>query len=224
MNTATAAAATPVITQLQSFKLGDGPSDSALQVDGRIYNRFTSPRNPGPNPNAIHPWERCGLGVAPYKCVGTGVAIYRAVPEAPAQPGACCDYCGQGIMNVYSVQSACKSVFKVGCDCVRKTCSKHEGVRTAIETADRKHRNAQAKVASGKRDAKAKDELATIRSYRAADLAAMPHPLTKEHAEGSSAWLYFAGMSGLDWFDFMIGRCGASGRAKLLKTVLAMLA
>lgn len=223
MPTTNPAAESATITQLQSFKLGDGPSDSAMQVEGRVYNRYASPRNPGPNPDAVHPWERMGLGVAPYKCVGVGTAIYRAVPEAPAQPGASCDFCGQGIMNVYSVQAACKSVFKVGCDCVRKTCSEKEGVRTAIESADRKHRNAVAKTGRDKRDAAAKDDLATIRAKHADALAAMPHPKAAEMPAGSAGQLYFAGMSALDWLDHMMRCCGASGRARLVKTVKAMI-
>ena len=215
MNTQTAATET-TITQLQSFKIGDGPSDSALQVDGRIYNRHKSPSNPGPNPNAVHPWERCGLGVAPYRCVGVGTAVYRAVPEAPAQPGASCDYCGQGIMNVYSVQAACKSVFKVGCDCVSKTCATKEGVRTAIETADRKRRNAQAKASRDKRDALAQSELKAIRAERADLLATLPHP------RGAEQWA--ADLTALDWYDHMLKCCGATGRAKLLKEVRGLLA
>ena len=221
MNTQTAATETspaqPSIVRLQSFKIGDGPSDSALHVDGVAYGQYVSPRNPGPNPNAVHPWERCGLGVAPYRCVGSAVVTYQACHGAPVQPGSSCDYCGQSIMNVYSVQAACKSVFKVGCDCVAKTCSTKEGVRTAIEAADRKHRNALAKVSRDKRSANVKDELASLRAEHEATLAALPHPLaaTKDWAKDKTA---------LDWLDFMLGCCGAAGRAKLVKEARALLA
>jgi archaellum component FlaD/FlaE len=127
-------------------------------------------------------------------------------------------------MNVYSVQAACKSVFKVGCDCVAKACSEKEGVRTAIETADRKRRNAQAKVARDARDARAKDALATLREENAALLATLPHPRAAETSPGSASNLYFSSMSALDWLDFMLKACGATGRAKLLKEARALLA
>lgn len=200
------------ITRLQSYTLGDGPSNSALQVDGTAYARYTSPRNPGPNPDAKHPWERVGLGVAPYKCVGVGTAVYRATPDAPAQPGTTCDYCGQAIMNVFSVQAACKSVFKVGCDCVAKTCDPREGVRVTIDNEARKHRNAQAAVARKRRDGVVVDALAELRADHESTLAAMPHPRG------------YDGKSALDWLDYMLRACGASGRAKLLKTARAMVA
>ena len=220
MNTQTAATETPAklaIVQLQSWQDPNGMGNNVTRVEGTAYKQYVSPRNPGPNPNAVHPWERCGLGVAPYRCVGSAVVTYQACHGAPVQPGSSCDYCGQGIMNVYSVQAACKSVFKVGCDCVRKTCSEKEGVRTAIETADRKHRNALAKVSRDKRDASAKDALASLRAEHEFALAAMPHPraTTQDWAKDKTA---------LDWLDFMLGCCGAAGRAKLLKEARALLA
>ena len=221
---ATETTAQPSIVQLQSWQDPNGMGNNVTRVEGTAYKQYVSPRNPGPNPNAVHPWERCGLGVAPYRCVGSAVVTYQACHGAPVQPGSSCDYCGQGIMNVYSVQAACKSVFKVGCDCVRKTCSEKEGVRTAVETADRKHRNALAKVSRDKRDAAAKDALATLRAEHEFALAAMPHPRAADTTPGSASNLYFSGMSALDWLDFMLKACGATGRAKLLKEARALLA
>ena len=217
MNTATETTpAKPSIVQLQSWQDPNGMGNNVTRVEGTAYKQYVSPRNPGPNPNAVHPWERVGLGVAPYRCVGSAVVTYQACHGAPVQPGSSCDYCGQGIMNVYSVQAACKSVFKVGCDCVAKVCSEKEGVRTAIETADRKRRNAQAKVARDARDARAKDALATLREENAVTLATLPHPrASQDWAKDKTA---------LDWLDFMLGCCGATGRAKLLKEVRALLA
>ena len=246
MNTATETTVKPSIVQLQSSQDANGMGNNVTRVEGTAYKQYVSPRNPGPNPNAVHPWERCGLGVAPYRCVGSAVVTYQACHGAPVQPGSSCDYCGQGIMNVYSVQAACKSVFKVGCDCVRKTCSEKEGVRTAIETADRKHRNALAKVSRDKRSANVKDELANLRTEHEATLAALPHPKFKAPCTaydetkpdmmkaygaaycGQAACTkhasFYADKTALDWLDYMLGCCGATGRAKLLKEARALLA
>lgn len=68
----------------------------------------------------IHPFERRGFGHAPYSCLGHTTMIYRAAPDAPAQPGTTCDYCGTAIMEVFSVRSSDGVKFKVGSDCIRK--------------------------------------------------------------------------------------------------------
>lgn len=71
--------------------------------------------------NAVHCFEKAGLGEAPFRVVGFHVSKYQACPGAPVQAGTCCDYCGTGIMNVYEIQGAGGRAFKVGCDCVAKT-------------------------------------------------------------------------------------------------------
>ena len=54
----------------------------------------------------IHPFERAGLGVAPYTFLGVSERVYVACPGAPAQPGGTCDYCGNGIRYLYHCVSA----------------------------------------------------------------------------------------------------------------------
>ena len=54
----------------------------------------------------IHPWERAGLGPAPYAYLGSYVKTYQSIPgcpDCPIQPGSSCDYCGQGIAIVCRV-------------------------------------------------------------------------------------------------------------------------
>lgn len=68
-----------------------------------------------------HPFERAGLGKAPFRYVGTEVKVYRACPDAPEQPGGRCDYCGNGIKYNCVIVGADGSRFMVGTDCVRKT-------------------------------------------------------------------------------------------------------
>lgn len=72
----------------------------------------------------IHPFEKCGLGRAPFRCVGFYESKYQAIPgdpSCPVQPGSSCDYCGNGIMNVFVIKSCDGKQFKVGCDCVAQT-------------------------------------------------------------------------------------------------------
>lgn len=69
----------------------------------------------------MHPFEKAGLGTAPFRCVGVYKNVYCAGVGAPVQPGGSCDFCGTGIMYEYQIKSADGRRFKVGCDCVRRT-------------------------------------------------------------------------------------------------------
>lgn len=69
----------------------------------------------------VHPFEKAGLGAAPFKCVGMEKRVYQASHDAPVQPGDCCDYCGTGIMYVYFIVSSDGNEFVVGSECVLKT-------------------------------------------------------------------------------------------------------
>lgn len=68
----------------------------------------------------VHPFERIGLGIAPFKVVGYSLEKYQACPGAPIQCGASCDVCGASIMRVCRIQGADGRIFKTGCDCVAK--------------------------------------------------------------------------------------------------------
>ncbi len=69
----------------------------------------------------IHKFEQAGLGLAPYKVTGWDREVYKASPDAPIQPGGTCDYCGQGIMYVFNIESSDGKRFDVGSDCVLKS-------------------------------------------------------------------------------------------------------
>lgn len=68
----------------------------------------------------MHPFEKAGLGKAPFRCVAVTQNWYSAAP-GHLQPGGSCDYCGTGIAYEYHIESAAPGRFKVGCDCVWKT-------------------------------------------------------------------------------------------------------
>ena len=69
----------------------------------------------------VHPWEEAKLGKAPFRLTGYSQEIYQAHRDAPIQPGTTCDFCGQGIMNVFHIESADHRRFKVGEDCAKRT-------------------------------------------------------------------------------------------------------
>lgn len=76
----------------------------------------------------VHPFERAGLGTAPYRC--TGVIENRfEIPGFGWKPGGTCDYCGTGILYEYHIVGSDGFKFKVGCDCVQRTNSTVEGFK-----------------------------------------------------------------------------------------------
>lgn len=69
---------------------------------------------------ALHPFERAGLGVAPFHAVGFRERVYQPHPDAPRRPGGTCDYCGRAITYEVLVEGADGSRFGVGTDCAEK--------------------------------------------------------------------------------------------------------
>ena len=69
--------------------------------------------------NAAHPFEKAGLGIAPFRCVGVRENRIKH-PDGTTQPGGTCSYCGTGIAYECVIQDARGQRAVVGCDCVRK--------------------------------------------------------------------------------------------------------
>lgn len=99
----------------------------------------------------IHPFEKSGLGKAPFRCVGMhveqGPRTLRDGTQvgAPGQPLGVCDHCGMGIKYVYDIVSADGREFGVGCECVLKTAGVSDSalvrqVKTIKRDHDRKLR------------------------------------------------------------------------------------
>lgn len=70
---------------------------------------------------AAHPFERSGLGKAPFRVVGYERRVFQACQGAPIQVGGSCDHCGTGIIHTFIIQGADGGKFKVGSSCVFKT-------------------------------------------------------------------------------------------------------
>jgi len=88
MNTATETApAKPSIVQLQSWQDPNGMGNNVTRVEGTAYKQYVSPRNPGPNPNAVHPWERCGTRGGPLPLCGLRGCHISGVPRCTRPAG-----------------------------------------------------------------------------------------------------------------------------------------
>lgn len=94
----------------------------------------------------IHPFEKAGLGAAPFKCVAAyekrgPIKSYDAKSGVTleigyaGQPMGTCDYCGTGIALCFEIKSADGKRFIVGSDCVAKT---HREATHGLTDADRK--------------------------------------------------------------------------------------
>lgn len=97
----------------------------------------------------VHPFERANLGKAPFVVAGYCVKKYQAIPgdpNCPMQPGASCEYCGTGIMHVYTIRSSDGRTFEVGCDCVARTGDTQlaEAARWARQASERVQWRAEA--------------------------------------------------------------------------------
>jgi hypothetical protein len=102
----------------------------------------------------IHPFERTGLGTAPFRCVGYEKSIYRDA-NGNTRSGSSCDVCGTSIMHVYHIQGTTGPLFKVGCDCVQRT---HDtglvsGMRREQHAVEYKAILAAERIAKADRDA-----------------------------------------------------------------------
>ena len=79
----------------------------------------------------MHPFEKSGLGKAPFRLVGHGTRIGPIrIPNpdgttteigSPGQPMGSCKHCGMGIADCYVIRSSDGKEFEVGSSCVLKT-------------------------------------------------------------------------------------------------------
>lgn len=157
----------------------------------------------------IHVFERAGLGMPPYKYLGMEKRSFQAAPDAPIQPGTCCDYCHTGIHFVFHLRSSDGNKFKVGSDCILK--SGDAGLKRVI-SADMKKLNDE------RRDARVGREEGRIAAARSAlrgealrgALGAKPHPFRSLAEKGRTL---------LDYVEWSFANAGHRGRLGAAKTV-----
>jgi len=162
---------------------------------------------------AMHPFERAGLGKAPFRYVGIeaqeishGERVIGSVGgcQVTTQPGGTCAYCGHYIVNMFMVESAEGRRFHVGCDCIRKV--NDSGLVEACK-ADQKKAKTERALA---RIAAAKAALAD--AHR---LQNTPHP-TPYHAE--------QGKTRADYAVWLFANGGVSGQLRAARMVEAAMA
>jgi hypothetical protein len=172
-------------------------------------------------PTTLHPFERRGLGKAPFKFIGMkhqeiayGGAVIGAIGGVAVitKPGGTCDACGTYIVDMYRIQSADGKISVVGCDCILKLA--REDNRLVSDVAKAKKENDRKKNLARKNAQLAKDRLRINAAMDLLDssepvrvkLRAMPHPK-------------FAGSNALDYVYWMRENAGNSGKLVIAKLI-----
>lgn len=105
-----------------------------------------------------HPFERAGLGQAPFRCVEVRENWFVSGCGTVRKPGGHCHYCATGILYEYVIESADGRSFVVGSDCVRRTGAQVEGFREQRLQLARDKREAKRRVAFAERQARLERE------------------------------------------------------------------
>ena len=122
----------------------------------------------------IHPFEKAGLGKAPFSCTGVSENVWEN-GDGTTKGGGVCDYCGTGIRWEFWIKGSIAGAkqFKVGCDCVAKT---GWGIDRFLEVRA-EHTRARRQAGAQKR-----------RESRQAQLAAERAQKATERLEATQAW------------------------------------
>ena len=137
--------------------------------------------------NTVHPFEKAGLGKAPFHFVGL-TENFIVHPDGSTQAAGCCDYCHTGIRNEYHIRSTDGNEFVVGCDCVEKL-DRADNRLVADVVAAKNARERQ--IRRAKADAEQAERWERERPAREARFAEIEARQAKEKAE-KEAWLAVA--------------------------------
>lgn len=157
---------------------------------------------------AIHPFEKSGLGKAPFRYVGMvyqeisyGERVIGSVGGVPVatKPGGTCDHCGAYIVDMFRIVSGDGIESKVGCDCIDKV---NQVLGTARIADDRK----KAKQAREK----ARIAAAIVALDSAHLLRSQPHP---------TAWRAGQGDTMIDYCRWMFANAGHTGKLATARIV-----
>lgn len=163
----------------------------------------------------MHPFEKAGLGKAPFRCLGLEYQEIRygervvnvGGVECTTKPGGTCALCGQYIVNMFRIESADGQRFHVGSDCVLKTCDKHDDIVQQVNEELSKKRKAARQTATQRKWHKVHETMSKIDDPAfAAHLRSLPHPKID-------------GMTLLDWVQWMSKYAGLSGMERVCKVI-----
>ena len=154
----------------------------------------------------MHPFEREGLGKAPFQVVGcnTRVGPWSYVDEqgititigSPGQPMGVCKYCYQGISQCFIIRSADGKEFDVGSSCVAKTADKT--ITKEVNRIKTENRNALTDA----RIARAKDRFENDEAVR-------------ENLKGKN----HGRMGQYQYVEFCLRAAGRAGKLKVTKMI-----
>ena len=160
-----------------------------------------------------HRFEKAGLGKAPFRVVGCeekrgpidmggGLTV-----GAPGQPMGTCDFCGTGIVDCFSIESADHRRFVVGNVCVNKT-----GDAGLIRVV-------KSEVARLRTEARHRREAIQIQRLRdlMQDTATRDWLDGQRHPRTDSA--FFADQTRLDWAEWMFRNAGNKGKLAILRFI-----
>jgi len=156
----------------------------------------------------LHVFERAGLGKAPFRCMGFSECVFT-FPDGTSKAGGSCDFCGTGIRFVAHIKAADGRRFKVGSDCVAKTGD--AGLIKSFKTRPEVRAIARAK-------AKARDERVCAEWAALISAPATVEKLSAMFVPGRP-WVPGETVTLLEDMKRVWSMCGASGRARKLKTL-----
>lgn len=160
----------------------------------------------------IHPFEKAGLGKAPFRYVGVvaqeishGQRVIGSVGgcAVTTKAGGTCAYCHKYILNMFNVESSDGKIFHVGCDCICKVDAK---LAPLVEKDAKK--------------LKADREQARITAAKAAlpeahVLKSQPHPNPYHASNGKTLWHY------VEWLFANGGKSGQLRAARMVELAIA---
>ncbi|KKM64435.1 hypothetical protein LCGC14_1501460 [marine sediment metagenome] len=151
----------------------------------------------------LHPFERAGLGEAPFRCIGVEIKRYQACHGAPIQPGGMCEFCGESIVECCIIKGSDGRQFTVGNVCVGKTYD-----AKLVSDTDRRI-NLLRRNARHQKEAECIERLACWLQDEQirAKLAAEPSPNNCYSADV------------LSWAQWMMDNAGNSGKMKVYRKV-----
>lgn len=174
------------------------------------------------NATEIHPFEKAGLGKAPFRYIGAvaqdvGPDGLRKMGtkhgvEWSTTPGGTCDACGKAIVDIYRVQSSDGKISTVGCDCIKKVGGSTVKNVAAFENDRKVIAKAKSRAKKVNNDARddARIAAAFARLDEATKLRETPHP---------TAWGLKAGLTLADYVRWMGENAGRSGKLSAAKMI-----
>lgn len=128
-----------------------------------------------------HPFERVGLGRAPFRCTG--------VEDAGSRDERC-QFCTTPIRYVYHIAGADDSTFQVGSECVKQTGGEVAGFEQFNRQMTARVRQLQAQARKEREAAKAADAAATWKQQHAEEFEYMQ----ARAAKGNGFYAYLLGV------------------------------